>query len=440
MSGDRTPLAVVGLWHLGSVIAAAWSRLGHPVVGVDLEGEFLPRLRKGEAPVYEPELDTMLTSGLEAGRLEFTADPARIAGAAIVFLAYDTPVLDDDGSDLALLEQAVERLVPHFADDSILIVSAQLPVGTAARCRARSQRARPRTELVYSPENLRLGEALDCYLRPGHVVVGADDEGAAARVAALFEPMAARILRMNLASAEMAKHAINAYLATSITFTNQLADLCSAAGADIRDVVTAMRADGRIGSRAYLAPGLGFSGGTLGRDLRVLDDLQRRAPEPAPLFGEVWRYNQARRHVVTRLLDRELGGLKGRKVAVWGLTYKPGTSTLRRSLPLQIAGDLIGQGARVSAFDPRADWTSAAIPAGLTRSESAHEAARDAEAVVLLTEWPDLVDADFPSLKAIMRGDLLVDTRNAWAARADLEGLGFRYRGVGVFRDSARRG
>jgi UDPglucose 6-dehydrogenase len=402
------------------------------VSAVDLEGEYAGGLASGRAPVYEPGLDDLLGKALAGGTLGVGTDPAALAGCAVVFLAYDTPVRDDDTSDLDLLERAVERIAPHLTTDAVLVVSAQLPLGTAALFRRRLKRLRPEVEIVYSPENLRLGEAIACYLRPGHVVIGADDPTAGDRIAALFGPMDAKILRMSLASAEMTKHGINAWLATSITFTNQLADLCSAGGADVRDVVAAMRCDPRIGARAYLAPGLGFSGGTLGRDLRVLDALDERAGGTAPLFGDIWRYNSERRRLVTRTLDRELPGLKDRRVALWGLTYKPGTSTLRRSLPLQVAADLLDEGVIVAAFDPKADWDSAPIPAGLERAASASEAARGADAVVLLTEWPELIEADLAALKRLMRGALLVDTKNAWAGRDDVARLGFRYRGVGV--------
>jgi UDPglucose 6-dehydrogenase len=286
---------------------------------------------------------------------------------------------------------------------------------------------------VYSPENLRLGEALACYARPGHIVIGADDHAAAEAVAGLFAPMEATCLRMSLASAEMTKHAINSFLAASITLSNQWADLCAAVGADFAEVAAAMKHDPRIGKRAYLSPGVGFSGGTLGRDLRVLDALNRaQAGGKCPIFGDIWNYNRARLEVVRDRCQQVLGGVQDRTIALLGMTYKPGTSTLRRSLPLQIAEDLATHGAAVRAFDPRADWNEVAPPRRVAVCASAYEAARGAEMLVLLTEWPDFRDLDYGRIKTAMTRPILFDTKNMLQSqRSDLERLGFRVLTIG---------
>ncbi len=422
------PIGVVGLWHLGCTVAATWPELGVPVRAVDFDETCVAALAAGEPPVYEPGLADAIGRGLNAGSLTFSTDASTVRGCRFVFIAFDTPVANNDGSDLEPIASALRRVQPHLDADAVVIVSAQLPVGTAAVLRAELKREMPQVELVYSPENLRLGEALVCYRRPGHIVIGADDRAAGDLVEELFAPMDAACLRMGLASAEMAKHGINSFLATSIVFANQLADLCATSGADFADVARAMRHDPRIGARAYLSAGIGFSGGTLGRDLRVLDDLDRtRNGNRSPLFGDIWALNQQRVEVVRHRCEETLGPLHNRTVALLGLTYKPGTSTLRRSLPLQVAHDLTAHGARLRVYDPKADWEGVERPDALAVCDSAYDAAANADAVVILTEWPEFHGLDFDRLRRVMANPILFDTKDMLASRhCDLRRIGFR--------------
>ncbi|MFI5398680.1 MAG: nucleotide sugar dehydrogenase [Candidatus Binatia bacterium] len=406
-------VAVVGLWHLGCSLTASWLRLGNRVTAVEFDGRVVAGLRGGRAPVFEPGVDDAISEGLRLGSLTLTDEPAAVHDAAFVFVAYDTPVREDDSSDLTPIHSSIERVGPHLPADAVVIVSAQLPVGEARRLRERLRALAPTAELVYSPENLRLGEAINCYLRPGHIVIGAESASAGDRVEALFAPMGARIFRMNLPSAELTKHCINSFLATSVTMANQWADVATATGADFGDVAAVLRADPRIGERAYVTPGIGFSGGTLGRDLRVLDAVNRDVlGGSAPLFGQVWEYNQRRVEVVARRAASLLGGLAKRRLALLGMTYKPGTSTLRRSLPLAVARDMLAKGASVSAHDPRADWSETRPPAGLLVADSPYAAAEGADLVVLLTEWPEYRELDFARLASGMRQRLLFDTKD----------------------------
>ncbi len=406
-------IAIVGLWHLGCSIAASWLRLDQQVTAVEFDGRVVTGLREGRAPLFEPGVDETFAAALEQGKLAITDRPEGVQGCEFVFVAYDTPVREDDTSDLTPIRSAVERIAPHLAGNAIVIMSAQLPVGEARRLRGRLQQAAPTAELVYSPENLRLGEAMACYLKPGHIVIGAETSAASDRVAALFSPMQAKIFRMNLPSAEMTKHCINSFLATSVTLANQWADIAAATGADFGDVAGVLRTDPRIGEKAYVTPGIGFSGGTLGRDLRVLDEVSRETlGGSAPVFGQVWEYNQRRVDVVARRADAILGGLRGRRLALLGMTYKPGTSTLRRSLPLAVARDVLAKGAVAAAHDPRADWNETAPPAGLRVADSPYSAAKDADLVILLTEWPEYREMDFGRLAAQMHQRLLFDTKD----------------------------
>lgn len=421
-------IAVVGLWHLGCTIAAAWTRLGMTVEGVEFDEAVVRGLRGGHPPLYEPGLADALAAGLARGTLRVSTTPTAVRQCPFVFLAYDTPVEDDDTSDLSPIWRAVEQCGPHMDRGAILVISAQLPVGTARAIRQRLRQFEPSLEVAYSPENLRLGEAIACYLAPGHIVIGADTPAAGEAVERLFAPMQARCIRMNLASAEMVKHCINSFLATSVTLANQWADIAAARGADFADVAVALREDPRIGARAYISPGIGFSGGTLGRDLKVLDEVNRTAlGGGAPIFGDVWRYNQRRVAVVARRAAEILGPLRGRRIGLLGMTYKPGTSTLRRSLPLAVAQDLLAQGTTVRAHDPKADWGETAVPQGLEIADTAYQAAEGADLVILLTEWPEYRELDFGRLAKLMRAPSVLDTKQFLRAKqGDIAAAGLR--------------
>jgi UDPglucose 6-dehydrogenase len=431
MSGN-SKIGIVGLWHLGCVLAASWSKLGRVVRGVDFDEQNIANLSNGKPPIYEPDLQETIQKNLDQGVLSFSTDPATLQDCGYVFLGYDTPVRDDDSSDLSLLEQAVEKIGPHLSPNTILIVSAQLPVGTARLFRAKLKEFNASLELVYSPENLRLGEAINCYVNPGHIVIGADEDQAGKLVAELFSPMQAECLFMNLPSAEMTKHGINSFLAASITLANQWADICTAVGADFAKVASAMKCDPRIGKRAYLSAGIGFSGGTLGRDLQVLEGVNEQIGNQSPIFGEIWRYNKARVKVVGKIADDTLGSVRGKTIALLGMTYKPGTSTLRRSLPLEVAHDLVARGASIRAYDPKADWSETQLPENFATFETVYDAVDGANLVVLLTEWPEFRSLDFSEILTKMSGHAFFDTKSFLLDRfEEMESLGFTVVSIG---------
>ena len=432
-------IGVVGLWHLGCVIAATWSKLGRVVRGIDFDEINVTNLSKGQPPIYEPELQDTIQASLEQGLLSFSKDPAHLKDCRFVFLAYDTPVRDDDSSDISLLEETIEAIASHLAPKTILIVSAQLPVGTARQFRNKLKAVDPSLEVVYSPENLRLGEAINCYLNPGHIVIGADEPQAGQAVAELFSPMQAECLFMNLPSAEMTKHGINSFLAASITLANQWADICTAVGADFAQVAAAMKCDPRIGKRAYLSAGIGFSGGTLGRDLQVLEGINQQIGDQSPIFGDIWQYNKARVKVVGKVAEDALGNLQGKTITLLGMTYKPGTSTLRRSLPLEVAYDLVARGALIRAYDPKADWSEAQLPERFESFASVYEAVEKADLVVLLTEWPEFKSLDFSEILKKMGGTIFFDTKSFLLERfEEMESLGFTVLSIGRSPDNLK--
>lgn len=423
-------IGVVGLWHLGCVISACWAKLGHRVFGVDHDAERIEKLKNGVPPLYEPDLEDTMKGFVDEEKLSFDTDVASLRDADFVFLSYDTPVREDDSSDVSILQDTVAALAPVLKDGAIVVVSSQSPVGLCAELRATLKKSNPSLELAYSPENLRLGEAIDCYLAPGRVIIGTADDATEAKVKALFGEIDAELECMGLESAEAVKHGINAWLSTSITFANHLADICESHGARIDDVVRGMKTDPRIGKKAYLAPGIGFSGGTLGRDLKVLEAANEEGGKAATLFGTIHALNGERKDVVVGKIERMLGALKGKTIAVLGLTYKPGTSTLRRSLPLAVVESLAAQGATVRAFDPKADYSEVETLPPMTKAESIDDALKGADAVLLLTDWPEFRAHDFAKSKANVNAANFFDTKN-FLDEEKMTQAGWRYASIG---------
>jgi UDPglucose 6-dehydrogenase len=402
-------VAVLGTWHLGSVTAACLAAAGHAVRAFDPDPERIGALSNGRPPVAEPELPELIARGLQSGALRFTADVAEaVAGADVVWVTFDTPVDDEDRADVAYVVRHVESAFPHLADGAVLMSSSQLPAGTMRSLEEawNAQAGGRSVSFACSPENLRLGKAVEVFTKPDRVVAGVRDARARARVMELLAPITNRIEWMSIESAEMTKHAINAFLATSIVFTNELASLCERVGADAKEVERGLRTERRIGAMAYVSPGGAFAGGTLARDVAFLRQLGTTTDRPTPLMDGVFASNSAHRLWARRRLEAELGRVAGARVAVWGLTYKPGTDTLRRSASIELCRWLSSQGADVHVHDPAAAPLSADL-AGIPRHAEPIEAAAGARALIVGTDWPLYRQIDVARL-AEAAPDLLV--------------------------------
>ena len=429
----ETRICVVGIWHLGAVTAACLADLGYTVVGVDDDAAKVKALNDGVPPLHEPGLEELMGRNIAAGRLRFATDLRQgVEGAQYVFISYDTPVDESDEVDLSPILAAARQLAACIEQESTLIVSSQVPVGTCEGLAGDIRCLNPQLQfgLACVPENLRLGQALERYRRPDMLVIGAEDGATAARVEALFSFVDAPKLITDLRTAEMTKHAINAYLATNISFINELANLCDRAGVDAFKVAQALKLDGRVSTKAPLTPGLGFAGGTLARDLRALRHLAEEAGYPGHLLRAVLSVNEQQNGVLVKKLGRALGSLAGRRIGVLGLTYKPGTSTLRRSAALEVIQAAVAAGATVAAHDPKADPSEISQHGEFAFFKEPHEAARGADAIVLMTAWPEFRQLDFRQMLAVMRGDVLVDGQNLLEPEAMVR-LGFRYVGMG---------
>jgi UDPglucose 6-dehydrogenase len=425
-------VCVLGLWHLGTVTAACAASGGHDVTGVDFDRAVVERLCEGTPPLFEPGLEDLVRRGLADGRLHFSTDPAAAAGADLVWVAYDTPVDDEDRADVEYVVERTLRLYPHLADGATVLVSSQLPVGTTRRLGEAfaAQAGGRRVSFAYSPENLRLGSAIAVYTKPDRVVAGVGDTPAREAVARLFSPFTDRIEWMSVESAEMTKHALNAFLATSVTFINEIAAICERVGADAADVARGLKTEVRIGPRAYLSPGGAFAGGTLARDIVFLSGLGRDLHLPSHVLASVKASNDAHRHWAERRLGEVLDGVDGRRVAVWGLTYKPGTDTLRRSSAIELCEWLLAGGARVAAHDPAVKALPAGVCAGLHLAATPVEAASGADALVVATPWADYRAVDAQAVVGGMTRPVVLDANRFLEASMSAH-PGVRYISVG---------
>jgi UDPglucose 6-dehydrogenase len=348
-----------------------------------------------------------------------------LSGADFAFVAIDTPVGADDDSDLGPIWQAIEEIDRAAPDGLVVVVTAQVPVGTCGRI---AKKLGNRVQVAYVPEFLRLGTALDAFRNADRCVIGADDSNVAARLAAIYRPLRRPILVTDVRSAEMGKHASNAWLATSVSFINQIADLCEQVGADVTEVAAIMKLDRRIGPSAFLGAGVGYAGGTLGREIRALQKLGVSNGVSTELFDAVDVVNQGRMTHVMKRVRAIQPALDDIAVAVFGLTYKAGTSTLRRSASLALITELVNAGARVSAYDPLAQLEEVDDLPRFTLHREPSEAIRQASALILMARWPDELS---PRTAAqLMARPIVVDTGNHLdPAAAKFAGL--EYCGIG---------
>jgi UDPglucose 6-dehydrogenase len=395
-------ITVLGLWHLGSVTAACLAR-HHRVTGLDFDASALAGLKAGRAPLHEPGLDQRLAEGLVAGRLDFSADAASVAAADVLWVCYDTPVDADDRSDADWVLTRVDRALPHLRAGTVVLLSSQLPSGTCARLAA----AHPALLFACSPENLRLGKAIEAFEQPARIIVGAPAD-ARPVLERLFAPLGAPLVWMRPESAEMVKHALNGFLALSVAYINEVATLCEAAGADAQEVAAGLKSDPRIGARAYLAPGGPFAGGTLARDVVTLARLGAERQLPLSLIPAIKESNDRHREWAFRRVQAALAGVAVPVVAVLGLTYTPNTSTLRRSAAVELCRRLAAAGVTVRAFDPLVR-TPDADHADLRLAAEPAEALQGAHALVVCTEWPEFRDYPWRDLLARMARPVVVD-------------------------------
>jgi UDPglucose 6-dehydrogenase len=433
------PIAVIGLWHLGAVTAACLAEAGYEVIGFDPEGAVVDDLNRGLPPISEPGLSELVGAGLEQGRLSFSSDAAALGSARLAWVTFDTPVDEQDRADVEWVLSRCEEILSGLAEDTLVLISSQLPVGSAEILRARvaDRRGDLGVRVACVPENLRLGQALDSFRRPERFVVGVREERDRREIAELLERFGGKIEWMGVESAEMTKHALNSFLATSVAFINEVASICERVGADAAEVSRGLKSEPRIGPRAYLGPGEAFAGGTLARDIHFLGALAEKHGLPDDVLAGVARGNVAHKGWTERKLLELLaegpggeGHLAGRRIGLWGLTYKPGTDTLRRSSAVELCRSLHTRGALVRAHDPAIDALPAELAEVLELCPTPIAAAEQADVLVLCTAWPEYRDVRVEELRDALKGSIVIDP-TGFLADAFPAGSGFRYARVG---------
>jgi UDPglucose 6-dehydrogenase len=426
-------VCVVGIWHLGIVNCVGFAEAGYEVVGVELDREKATQLQGGKPPLFEPNLEDLMKKHLASGRLEFTSDVAAAKDARWVVIAYDSPVNDKDEVDISPVVRAARALAPMLGPETPLVITSQVPLGTCERIEKDVRKRNPKWKsgVVYTPENLRLGSAIERFLKPDMIVLGASADDARASALELYRPFETEHVAMNLRSAEMVKHALNTFLATSITFINEIANLSDRLGADAVAVGKALKLDKRIGNRALMMPGLGFSGGTLARDVTQLRKFSREHAYKAKLLDAIVSVNEGTFDEVLIKLKNKLRSLAGKRIAILGLTYKPGTSTVRRSPAIKIIRKLNAAKAKCVGYDHAASAEEMKEYQRLfVRASSPEELVRGADALVLVTEWPEFKELDFVALGKLMKRRVVVDSKNHLDPKR-LVAAGFDYQGFG---------
>lgn len=428
-----TKVCVMGLWHLGTVYAACLADLGYQVVGVDKDPLRIESLSRGIPPLYEPGLSDLIQNGLNKKSLTFSVDlSSALKDASFLFITFDTKVDDNDDVDLTEVYDAAVSSALSLEPDSVVVISSQVPVGTCEKIKRLIQKKNPilRFEVAYVPENLRLGKAISIFMKPERIVIGANDESTLARVEQFFAPISDPKLKMNLRTAEMTKHALNAFLATSVSFGNEIGNICDIVGADALRVSEALRMDSRIGSKAMLKPGLAFAGGTLARDIKVLKKIGAESHYEPKLINGVFEVNKAQNKMVVTKIQSVYDSLKNLTVTVFGLTYKAGTSTLRRSASIEIITDLTNQGAKVKVYDPKADLRELKTKINFDFYSDPFEAVTDSDAIIFVTDWPEFKELDFRKLKSLMKKPVVIDAQNVLPSDRLIQ-EGFVYLGIG---------
>ena len=418
-------VAIIGAGYVGLVTGGGLASLGHRVRLGEADPDRVARLEAGDVPIFEKGLPDLLSRGSERELISYhTSNIEAVVGAELVFLCLPTPAGDDGRADLGLINAVVDELANEVADDAIFVIKSTVPPGTVAGLRKRLADLGSPARVVSHPEFLREGKALDDFMKPDRIVVGAYDDEDADAIAGLYESLDANVVRTDPTSAEMIKYASNSYLAARLTFVNTLANVCEAVGADVIDVISGMGMDHRIGPH-FLQPGPGYGGSCFPKDTAALIGVAEDAGYDFELLRAVIEADhEQRRRIAEKVRQAAGGGLRGRRVAMWGVTFKAGTDDVRESPALRIAELLEEDGADVVAYDPEGTTDQVTMVAGPI------EATRDADVLFVATEWPEFLTVDMTEVAEAMKGYRVVDSRNLLDPTA-VRAAGLDYWGLG---------
>jgi UDPglucose 6-dehydrogenase len=429
-------IAVVGTGYVGLVTGACFAEFGINVIGVDKDEAKIASLQKGKVPFFEPGLEELVGRNMRGERLSFTTDiESAVQKSLAIFIAVGTPQTPDGAADLRFVKEVALGVARHMNGYKVVVTKSTVPMGTGAMIRRtiQEEQAHPMPFSVASnPEFLREGSAIEDFMRPNRIVIGVEDPQAVAILKDLYNPLyliETPFVITNVVSAEMIKYASNAFLATKISFINEMAQLCEAVGADIHEVARGMGLDNRIG-RKFLHPGPGYGGSCFPKDTLSVLTMARQHGLPASLVASVVKVNDEQIPRMVEKIDRAVGGLQGKKLCLLGLSFKPNTSDTRESPAIRIAQELLKGKARVRSFDPAAMDEARHVLPNLEYAEDAYDAARDCDALILATEWNEFRSLDWERMRSTLKAPIVVDLRNVYDPK-HMKEIGFKYTGVG---------
>jgi UDPglucose 6-dehydrogenase len=427
MAPDREPIGVIGTGYVGLVTAAGFAEIGHDVWCVDIDEAKIERLRRGEIPIYEPGLEELVRRHRE--RLRFSTELAdALEHARLLFVAVGTPPTYSGDADLSAVHAVVDAMPP--SEHHALVMKSTVPVGTGASIkRTFAERGKGGFRYVSCPEFLKEGSAVRDFLAPDRVVVGDEGDWAGDAVVDLYAPLGAPLVRTDIPSAEMIKLAANAFLATKISFINEIANVCEVTGANVTEVARGIGLDDRIGPK-FLQAGVGFGGSCFPKDVTALKQLAGNSGYHFQLLNAVIEVNELQKRRVVAKLEKHLGTLVGKHIALLGLAFKPETDDMREATSLVLSARLQAAGANVRAHDPVAEEEARRLMPGIAFADDALDTVRGADAVVLVTEWDAFKALDWPAVAAAMAGDVVIDGRNALDPGA-VRAAGLVYEGIG---------
>ncbi|MGQ0810533.1 MAG: UDP-glucose dehydrogenase family protein [Nitrospiraceae bacterium] len=429
-------ISVIGTGYVGLVTGACFAEFGVNVTCMDNDARRVARLEKGDVPFYEPGITELVAKGIRENRLRITTDIKQaVDQALVIFIAVGTPPRSDGSADLSFVEEVGRGIARHMTGYKVIATKSTVPVGTGEKLREvikATQTTRHRFDIVSNPEFLREGSAIEDFLRPNRVVIGADSDQAVAIMKDLYRPLfliETPFVITDIPSAEMIKYASNAFLATKVSFINEIANICERVGADVQVVAKGMGLDQRIGSK-FLHAGPGFGGSCFPKDLAALVQTGERVGYPMEIAGAAARVNDHQHHSMVKKIRDAVGGLQGRTLGILGLSFKPNTNDLRAAPALAIAPLLMKEGSTIRAYDPAALEEASKILSGIVPCNDAYEVAQNADALIIMTEWNQFRNLEFERLKKLMRQPLLIDLRNVYEPDR-IADIGFRYISVG---------
>ena len=429
-------IAVIGTGYVGLVTGACFAEFGVDVTCVDVDADKIARLSAGDIPIYEPGLDKIVEKNMKAGRLHFTTDlGAAVEESLVIFLAVGTPPKADGSADLRFIEEAARQVSEHMNGYKVIVTKSTVPVGTGEHLRRliqEHQRQRHNFGVVSNPEFLREGAAINDFMRPDRVVIGTRDEEAVAIMRDLYRPLfliETPFVITSLEAAELTKYAANAFLATKISFINEIANMCDRIGCDVHDVARAIGMDKRIG-KYFLHPGPGYGGSCFPKDTSALLSVARAFGADALIVESVIEVNRRQREAMVPKIERLMGGIEGKTVAVLGLSFKPETDDMRDAPAVDIIRELLRRGARVRAYDPVAAPQASKILPEIEYAGDEYAAVAGADALVFITEWNQFRALDMERIRGLMRSPRIADLRNIYEP-STMRDMGFEYVGVG---------